>query len=295
MASAIRYRLSSQIKFNIKAYLDREFVNRGLFTNIPSGTLFRPGGQRMDKLVRVNSKLYESLFDNWVYEPDASGVAGFPTIDASGVYIDNVFHARNTNPYQPEIDFAKGRVHFGSGVLVASSVSADFTFKNVLIDYVDSRASNRIFSNLKNNVDFTNNLTAPSGRERQLPLVVIDPQRRLITPHALGGAIETDNLVVFHVLSSNVVELDQIIDILTEISFRKGFNGVDFNETPILFTDNGDKASTFKSYTTMQNDVSLRLAPFYIQDAQIVEQFERFGVYYARVHWNLIIYLRGAG
>lgn len=296
MAGVVRYRLTSQLKFNIKSYLDREFVNSGLFVNIASGMLYRPGGQRMDQLTRVNGTLYESFFNNWVYEPDASGVAGFPTVDTSGVYVDGTFHARNSSPYQPEIDFTNGRVFFnGTQIPSTATVSAEFTYKNVGVEYVDSLAVNRIFSELKDSVDYTNNLLAPSGRERQLPLCIIDPQKRILRPHALGGPIETDNLIVFHVLSNNTTELDQITDILTETSFRKAFNGVDFNQAPILFTDKGDKASTFRSFTDMQGDVSIRFAPFYIDNAQVMEQFERFGIYYARVHWNVIIYERGAG
>lgn len=296
MAEAVRYRLSSNIKFNLKSYLDREFVNSALFVNVASGTLFRPNGDRMDQLIRVNSQLYESYFDNWIYEPDATGVVGFPTIEASGVYIDGVFHARNTAPYQPEIDFTQGRVHFnGSPIPVNSSLSAEFSYKHVSIDYPDSRKINRIFSYLKDGVDFTNNLTAPSGRERQLPACVIDTQRRISYPHAIGGSIKTDTLIAFHILANNTTERDQIVDILTETSFRKAFNGVDYNKVPILFTDKGDKAATFTSYTDMQNDISLRLAPIYVDNAQLMESWERFGVYYARVHWNIIVYQRRAG
>jgi len=296
MASAVRYRLTSQIKFNIKSYLDREFVNSGLFVNIGSGVIYRPGGSRMDELIRVNGELYESFFDNWVYEPDATGVLNFPTIQVSGVTIDGIFHGSGSLPHEPEIDYANGRVFFnGTPIVSTSTVIAEFTYKNVGVEIVDSQAINRIFSELKDSVDFTNNMTAPSGRERQLPLCVIDPQRRISSPYALGGAIVTNNQVVFHILANNTTEIDQIVDILTETSFRKAFNGIDYNKTPVLFTNNGGKAETFKSYTDMQGDISVRLAPFYIDNAELIEQFERFGVYYARVHWNVIIYERGAG
>ena len=295
MADAVRYRLSSQLKFNIKAYLDREFINSGLFVNIGSGISFRPG-QRMDLLTRVNGGLYESFFDHWIYEPDGTGVAGFPTIQASGAFVDGVFHARGSSPYEPEIDYENGRVFFnGTPVPSTSTVSAEFSYKNVSIDYVNSQAVNQIFAQLQDSTDFTLNQVAPSGEQTQLPKVVIDIQKRIPSPRALGGAVTFDTLVVFHVLANSSHESDQIVDILSEASFRKAFNGVDFNDVPLLFTDNGDKASTFKSYTEMQNDVSLRFSPIYVDDARLIEQFERFGVYYARVHWNTIIYERRAG
>ncbi len=294
MAQAVRYRLSSQLKFNIKSYLEREYVNSGLFVNVASGESYRPG-QRLDVLTRVNGGLYESLFDNWVFETDASGVGGFPTIQTSGVFVDGTFHARNSAPFLPEIDFRKGRVFFnGTSIPSASVVSAEFTYKNVLTDFVDSDATNLIFSNFKDSIDVSLN-SSPSGNERQLPICVIDIQKRISTPRALGGAVKHDTLVVFHVLANTSFGVDQIVDILTETSYRKAFNAVDFNKVPLLFTNNGDKASTYKSYSELQGDINLVFSPLYVDESKLIEQIERFGVYYARVHWNSIIYERRAG
>lgn len=294
MAQAVRYRLSSQLKFNIKSYLDREFVNSGLFVNIASGVTYRPG-QRIDLLTRVDGNLYESYFNNWIFEPDASGVAGFPTIQASGVFIDGVFHAKGVAPYEPEIDYNDGRIFFnGTAIPVASTVSAEFSYKNVGVNFVKSQAINLIFSQFKDSVDFTQN-SVPSGLQRQLPAVVIDIQKRLGQPHALGGAVKFDTLVAFHVLGNNETEIDQIIDILTETSFRKAFRAIDYNKIPLLFTDRGDKASTYKSFSQLQKDTSVFLSQLYIDEARLMEQWERFGVHYARVHWNTIIFERGAG
>lgn len=294
MAQAVRYRLSPNLRFNLKQYLDREFVNSGLFVNVPSGTFYRPG-ERMDTLSRVNGNLYESNFNNWLFETDASGVAGFPTIENSGVFIDGTFHAAGSSPFEPEIDYNGGRVFFnGTTVGTSVEVSASFTYKNVLVDDVDSEAVNLIFSRFKDSVDSTLNML-PSGTERQLPLVVIDLQRRIPTPHALGGAIKIDQMIVFHILSNSRHEEEQITDILTETSFRKVISGVDFNQVPLLFTDKGDRASTYKNYTELQGDISLFLSKFFIDKAESKEKFERFGVYYSRVDWNVILHERGAG
>jgi len=295
MAQAVRYRASAQIKFNLKSYLDREFVNSGLFLNIPSGTLDPVSLSDISSLNRVNGSLYESHFDNWLYEPDASGLAGFPTIPTSGVYINGVFHARGSAPHSPEIDFANGRVFFnGTEPAVGDEIRADFTHKNVLVSFVDSRATNLLFNAFKDSVDFSQNVI-PSGGTRQLPVVVIDPQKRIPTPHALGGAIEIDQQIVLHVLSNSSHEQDQIVDILSEASFRKAFRAVDFNKSPLLFTDNGDKASSFRSFTDMQNDPSLLFSKLYVQETKIVQQIERFGIYYSRIDWNIIFFERGAG
>ena len=293
--SAIRYRATSQLKFNIKSYLDREFVNAGLFLNIASGSQDPVSLTQIGKLTPVNPNLYESYFNNWLHETDASGVGGFPTVEVSGVYVDGTFHERGSAPYEPEIDFYRGRVFFnGTAIPAGSTVAADFTQKNVLVDFVDSDVTNLIFSKFKDSVAFSQNLI-PSGTDRQLPVVVIDPQRRIPTPHALGGAVQIDQQVVFHILANTSEQSDQIVDFLTEVSFRKGIPGVDFNNVPELFTTNGDRASTYKNYTDLQNDVSLRFSNLFVDQARVIEQFERFGVYYSRVHWNVIFFERRAG
>lgn len=286
--SVTRYRLNSQIKFNIKSYLDREFINSGLYINVASGSLFRPG-QRIDILSRVNDTLYESFFDNWIYETDATGAAGFETINASGIIVDGIFQPRGSGTYLPEIDYRRGRVIFGVPVPATSTVETQFSYKHVLTDFVDSSAVNLIFSNFKDSVDFSGN-TTPSGIQRQLPLVVIDPQRRIGLPGGLGGQKVFDQTVVFHVLANSDHELDQIVDILTEESFRKVIIGIDFNKIPLLFTNNGDRASTYKDYTTLQADNSLIFSKIYIDEAKVVETFERHGLRQARVDWNVLIY-----
>lgn len=294
MAQAVRYRATAQLRFNIKSYLDREFVNSGLFLNVPSGTRDPVSLTDISLLTPTSPTLYESHFNNWLYETDASGVSSFPTIHASGVYIDGVFHATGSAPYEPEIDFARGRVFFGADVPSASEVRADFTHKNVVVDFVDSQAANLVFSRFKDSIDYSENIL-PSGTDRQLPVVVIDPQRRIPTPHALGGAIQVDQQIVFHILSNSFHEQEQIVDILTETSFRKAFPAVDFNKVPLLFTDKGDKASTYKNYTDLQNDVSLRFTKLFVDEARVIENMERLGVHYTRVHWNVIFYERRAG
>jgi hypothetical protein len=286
---ALRYRLSPQLKFNIKSYLDREFVNKGLYINISSG-YYDISGSRADVLSRVNGSTYESLFDNWIYETDASGVGSYPTTIASGVYIDGVFHSKGAAPYKPTIDYLNGRIIFeGTVVSSTSTVSTNFSYKHARIDYRKSDVI-KIFSQAKDAIDFTQNAT-PSGLQRQLPRVVIDIQKRITTPYQLGGGKTHDTLVVLFVLSNNDTELDQIVDILTEDSSRKAIKGVDFNKIPELFTDNGDTASTYKNYTQLQNDNSYSFPTIFIDEARLIESFELHGISIARIHWNAITYM----
>jgi hypothetical protein len=286
--SAIRYRLSPQLKFNIKMHLDLLFLNDGLFVNVASGH-FDVTGERADVLRRVTGNLYESAFDNWIFETDASGVGGFVPLNASGVIIDGVLNLKGSSPYKPEIDYRNGRVFFtGTPVSSTSEVSAEFGYKHINVDYRQSRAINLLFTALKDSVDFAQ-VSFPSGVQRQLPAVVIDIQRRLSQPYSLGGAKTHDTLVVLHVLSNTDHEFDQIIDILTEKSFRQPIKAIDFNNIPELFTDLGDRAATYKNLTELRGDISLQFPTIFIDKADLIESFEQNGLRYARVHWNAIV------
>ncbi|MHA2111276.1 MAG: hypothetical protein ACW98W_07325, partial [Candidatus Hodarchaeales archaeon] len=291
--------MSANLRFNIKSHLDREFVNSGLYINIASGVSFRPGGERLDLLTRINGSLYESKFDNWIFETDAIGASGFEAIQTSGVIVNGTFHVRDSSPHEPEIDYANGRVFFnGTDPGTSAIVSTEFSYKHVLVDYVhdyvQSDVTNLIFSAFKDSVDFSVN-SVPSGLERQLPRVVIDLQRRLAFPFSLGGGKQFSQLVVFHVLTNSDHEMDQITDLLTENSFRKVISGVDFNEVPLLFTDKGDKASTYENFATLQANSNLAFAKIYIDDARVIERWERLGLHYARIHWEANIIKRAVG
>jgi len=283
-----RYRLSSQLKFNIKSYLDRDLVNDGLYINVASGD-FDVSGERADIFKRVNGFHYESAFDNFVYETDASGVSSHPAFVASGVYVNGVFNPKGGGTYKPSIDYRNGRVFFESAVPANSTVSAEFSYKHTRVDFPDSRRVNLIFSAIKDSVDFTENVF-PSGFDRQLPVVVIDIQRRLSSPFALGGGKTHDTLIALHVISNSTHELDQIVDFLTERSFQKTIRGVDFNKIPELFTEKGDIASTYENYSNLQGDLAFEFPKIYINRASLISTGEIRGVRIARVHWNAVIY-----
>lgn len=287
---ANRYRLSANIKFNIKSYLEREFINQGLYFNVASGSVWR-AGQRIDTLYRVNQEKYESYFNNWIYETDASGISSYNTTVCNGVYIDGIFHSKGSGVYKPVINYRKGQVLFDgpSYPTALQTVSAVFSYKHAAVEFVDSDASNLLFSLYKDNVDYTENAYA-SGLQRQLPLVVIDLQKRIGMPWELGGSKQYSQLVVFHILSNTSHELEQIVDILSERMYRKVIKGVDFNSVPKLLTYQGDVASTYKNYTDLQNDSSYTFPKIYIDNAEIIEMWNRLKMHYARVHWKLTIY-----
>lgn len=282
---AERYRMTSQIKFNVRSYLERLFVNEGLYTVVNKGDLDLHNND-LSLLRRVDSKTYEGISDRWVYETDASGIAPYNTTVCSGVYINGVWQAKGSGAYVPSIDYNRGRVIFANAVPANSGVQAPHTFKHVIIEWPESNLVKWLFSEGKSNVDYTPH-AYPSGNKRVLPLVIIDLQKRLDRPWAIGGTRNFRQSIVFHVLANNQPDLDLINDILTDPDHIKG---VDSNKIPVLFNYKGDKAATYQSFAQLQGNLSYAWANLYIDEATLVKQ-DRFGALHrSRVDWVVTIY-----
>lgn len=289
-----RYDNSSLTELNIQAHLEREFIKMGLYQNVASGQQ-RVGGARADVLVRQDSRTYESFFNNWVIETDASGVAGFPTVNVSGVTVDGVFQPRGSGTFFPAIDFRRGRVIFKADIPVTSKVEAVFSYKEVHSDFPNTFLAPALFSEFKDNIIGTN-VTVPSGLIAQMPILVIDLQNHTSNPRQLGGGTVRSRQVVFHVLANNRRQMNRIVDQLTDRSDRKVIQGVDFNKTPVILTSDGDRASTYRNFTDMQGDNSLKWEKLYIDGTTVVNNNDVFyGFHRARVDWNVTFYLPPGG
>jgi hypothetical protein len=290
MASITRYRTSALLKFNIQAFLEREFVNSGQYFNVASGHI-DVNGSRGDILRRADGRTYESFTDRWVYESDASGAASFPTTRASGVTIDGVFHLKGSSPFIPVIDYDNGRILFnGTEVDSSSTVETTFTYKHIRVDFPDSNIINQIFAQIKNNFASATHIY-PSGNQRQLPFVVIDLQDRDSRPMELGGGKIREQRIVFHVLTNDENDRDTICDILEE-QHRKVFQGVNYNNAPQLLTYQGDLASTYADYTTLQASGNTQWVKIYIDEARIIEKNNFHELKRGRVDWTITTFHR---
>lgn len=292
---ARRFRSSSLMEFNLLHYLERELVNAGFYQNVPSGSL-AVDGERADILRRVDSQTYESFTDRWVIETDAVGISSFSVLQPSGVYVDDVFHARGASPYQPTFDFRNGRVIFeGSGVNSVAVVRMDgFSYKEIVLDLPDSDLVHLVYSRIRDNIDFTPH-AFPSGNQRQFPLVVVDIQDGFNTPGEIGGSRNRNQLVSFHVLGTDRHQVNDITDFLEDVQFRKVIEGVDFNDTPEEVTVNGDRASTYLNYSQMQASGALRWHKIYVDQARVRERVKDREIFRTRLDWTLRLYFLPPG
>lgn len=282
---AERYRMTSQIKFNVRSYLERLLVNQGLYTVVHQGDTDIQGND-LSSLRRVSARTYESVADRWVYETDASGISPYLTTICSGVYINGAWQAKGSGVYAPSVDYNNGRVLFNADVPATSGVQAPFTYKHVVVEWPESNLVRWLFTQAKDNVDYTPHMY-PSGNKRCTPMVIIDLQKRFDRPWALGGYNTYKQLIVFHVLANNQSDLDLINDILTDPDHIRG---VDVNKIPILFNYKGDKASTYQNFTQLQNNTSYAWHNIYVDEAVLVKQ-DRFGsLYRSRVDWTVTIH-----
>lgn len=283
-----RYRTSSLFKYNIRDYLERLFINSGgMYVNIASG-YYDVYGNRADVLTRSNARTYESPVDRWIYESDCSGVSPYTTTICSGCYINDTWYAKGSGVYAPVIDYNNGRVLLSSDVPVGATVSTEYSYKQVVVDFPDSHAVNLLFSQVKDNADLTAT-SAPSGNFRQVPIVIVDLFNTRKHPHALGGYKRVEQTVVFHILTNNDDELDIITDLLVD-QYGKTFMGVDYNDAPTQFTYQGDKSSTYQSYTTLQGNTAYQWNRIYVDEVR-KRPSDYFGDYRrGRVDWELTIF-----
>jgi hypothetical protein len=294
-ASFKRYDASDLIELNVKSHLDIQFLSNGLYSNISNDQGWYGGSDRVDQLTRVSASVYESNFNNWIYETDVTGPSGYELIHASGIEVDDVFTAWGSGSLAPSIDYKSGRVIFQSDPGSSALVSSAFSYKTVLVSSPESEASKVIFSAFKDNSVESLGL-APSGAMNQLPMVIVDPQNRDLTGRQLGGGSRVTQQIIFHVVGNTRRQANKIVDILSTKSFRKVIQGVDFNTTPSTFDRYGGKLNSYENYTSLQSNNAYKWEKIYIDDI-VVKQgpSENLGIYTARVDWEVIFHTPAGG
>ena len=249
----IGIRQSSNLRYNLKAYFELIFLNNGMYGNATIGD-YDYGG-RESATLRKNGRFFESVANEWVYEGDVTVPSGYYTpITVSGVWIDSVFHANDSSPYYPEPDYLRGRFVFNGQVpTAANTVQANFTYKDVKVDYVDSDVYNILMSQYLNNPEYWSQEVFPSGLERILPVVIIDLQNRRHKPRQLGGGKILPERVDFWVLAARDWERDALLDIIFDEG-RAVISAADYNDVPEMLTFNGSKSATYQSYTDLSTN-----------------------------------------
>jgi hypothetical protein len=132
-------------------------------------------------------------------------------------------------------------------------VQANFTYKDVVVDFPDSETYNALMSQYLHNPDYWTAEVFPSGAERILPLVVIDLQDGNHEPRQIGGGKILEDRIDFYVLAARDWERDTIMDVI----FDKGrtvIEAADYDSAPQILTFYGEKSPTYQSYTDLSTN-----------------------------------------
>ena len=284
----INISLTSNLKYNLKQYFEKTFLDGGLFTNIHKTDVYYDSSN--PSVLQKSGDVYESMANEWVYEQDVITPSGKEEpINVSGVYIDNVFHANDSVTYGPKPDYIRGRYTFTTPPPASSVVQAEFTYKDCKIDYVDSTINNILRSQYIGNPDYDASSPFPSGLDRLLPVAIIEPTARGFNPRQIGGGKIIREYISVLIYSASDYERDAIADAVYE-KVRSVIEAVDYNDVPEILTYNGDIASTYKTYTQMQTDYAW--TKVYIDSMDIVERELLNGmIYMTRVDMMVKIYI----
>jgi len=241
---------SSNLRYNLKQWLELKLLDNGMYAHAEIGDVSYAGDS--NATLRKDGQFFESVANEWVYEEDVTVPSGYTApISVSGVWVNGTFHAEDSSPYYPKVDYKRGRIIFTGTVPAASDlVQANFTYKDVSVDFVDSDNYNFLMSEYLHNPSYDSTDIFPSGITRLLPLVVVDLQTRDHAPRQIGGGKILSERVNFWVYAARDWERDAIMDIIFDAA-RETTEGADYNDVPEILSFYGSKAATYESYTDL--------------------------------------------
>jgi len=294
------------LKSNLELWLNDLFLRHGLFTTIASGATdvygndisrLRPSN---DPTFPVDGTVFQSPYKNWVYEsgiiPIEVGVISAPIV-VSGVIVDGTFHqtTETTGTYAHIIDYPNGRVIFDSPLAGSPVIQADYSFKEVTVDFANvfnnENMPLQIETSMKDNPAQTGVESYPTSDSRTLPAVFIDILSRQSSGYELGWrSLVADYFGVFHVWARDDFQRDMIEDILADEQ-RQVLLGINFNTAQYPLLSRGERNPSFTSYSTLA-DVN---GPYfwrriYLDQTGPTKDVPLFEVERSRINFNARVY-----
>jgi hypothetical protein len=219
--------LLNELINNYKSFLEWGFLNIGGFTNvhIPTNNIHNFNLHTLKPTKDPNNTSYtvwQSPRKDWVYESGIS-FSGLSPINISGVYVNSSFYPAPTGngSLGYKINYPEGKVIFNSPVSQSSTVTAEYSYRNVQIYKMEEFPYFREVqqNSLENKTGFNffdkNDFSISSEKRIQLPAIVIEPVARSNSkPLQLGNIsqiVEQD--LLFHILCDNNKDKNNIIDI----------------------------------------------------------------------------------
>ncbi len=215
--------LSNILLDNFIAFYDWGFLDRGSFYNIkiPQSGIY--GGDRhklrtADDPNYTDGQVWEGYRQNWVWESGVDGTTQQP-VTISGVFVDGSFYATGNVSKPFYIDYPNGRVVFDTALATTSTVQLEYSHKWVQVIPAEGvswfrQIQQRSFRNEEGFQVSASGGWAQLGETRvQLPALAIEViPARSMEGYQLGGGQWVNNDIIFHVISENHWECNNIMD-----------------------------------------------------------------------------------
>jgi hypothetical protein len=263
--------LEQQLVTNLTFHIEKLLLDKGFYFNVASGQLDFNGVDQ-SRLIRITNdpdfvagRVYQSQYQNWVYEEDVVSASGLEPILASGVFVNNVFYPRTDATYGHSVDYVNGRIIFDSSMVVASTdaVQAEFGVKNFSVRISDKATIPLVNDLLVSNPASSSQQVAPSGLT--LPAILIERVRGTSRGLQLGGGKITHRFLDFYILGRDQADIIPISFCLSELE-DKAMTLVDWNQGIYPLDEFGDKTSGYIPFSTQQADASIHFnAAYFLQ------------------------------
>jgi hypothetical protein len=242
------YGLTDQIQYNLKFFLDQNFVAHGAYDLILNDS-FSFHGDDENILKPISDRRYEDgrvwngAGREWVWEnviPVVSGIT--PPFRVSGVIINDDFFDNNiTGMFAHHVDYLNGRIIFDSPQDPTATVKAEYVRRNIFVGFADSKEfQHLLLDTIKEFFTDTEPEALPT-RDNQiwLPAIFIEVDSGFQTGLELGGGQIKTRRVVFHVFAENEHDRNILLDIL-DFNSRKAFIMADLEKITWPFDEFGD-------------------------------------------------------
>ena len=273
----------TRVYSNLKLFLDDKLVARGWYDSIGSGETDWHGNT-LSQLLPVQTDpnypidsgttvhVWQGYHKNWVSE---SGVtlraSGFtsPTIARSGMW-NGEQHA--STPFDGTngvaIDHRNGRMIIESGLPASTTVEMEHSYKEVWVDTISrDLVTNQV--TIIDNTKRTAITNVPSGEIGQVPMILME-MNRSDAPQGrqLGGGLILKPSLFIHIITNNRWDKDELVDFIEQRTSETVVM-VDLDGAPDQFTYEGDFASGWETYSSLQGNYKDK--NLYITNVSLIE------------------------
>jgi len=243
------YELTDQLQYNLKWFLDWNFVNNGAYGvyEYNSESWYDEDEARLhpvDDERYASGQVWEGAGREWVWESGASlGVSGaLDPFRVSGVYLDGTFHPTGSaGVYGFHVDYLNGRIIFDQPKNTLDDIRAEYTRRSIHVGFADEPEFRILMMDAVEEFLSDASTSGTPSREHQiwLPSVFIEVTTGSQRGMQLGGGQIKTRIIIFHIFADNPQDRNLLMDWI-DYQSRKTFWMADLNNITFPFDEYGD-------------------------------------------------------